>query len=163
LFLFTYLQTAHSQDAQEPNAASNSLRGTVINSVTREPIARALVATADNRFAEFTDDQGCFEFQLPRIESNSSSPAEGMAFYNVSAQLMARKPGFLDSGMSSAPPQSTAGDDITIALIPESLIVGRVNLPSSNQSDRDHGAGLQTAGARRPTLLGSRRECQHAL
>ena len=59
-----------------------------------------------------------------------------MAFYNVSAQLMARKPGFLDSGMSASPPRSTAGDDITIALVPESLIVGRVNLPSSNQSDR---------------------------
>ena len=141
VLVFLYLQPAHSryqlnQDAQDPNAASSSLRGTVINSVTREPIARALVATADNRFAEFTDDQGRFEFQLPRIESNPRSPAEGMAFYNVSAQLMARKPGFLDSGMSSSPPQSTAGDDITIALVPESLIVGRVNLPSSNQSDR---------------------------
>ena len=116
--------------------ASNSLRGTVINSVTREPIAHALVSSADNRFAAFTDDQGRFEFQLPRMESNPNSPAEGMAFYNVSAQLMARKPGFLDSGMSSSPPQSTVGDDITIALVPESLIVGRVNLPSSNQSDR---------------------------
>ena len=59
-----------------------------------------------------------------------------MTFYNVSAQLMARKPGFLDSGMSASPPQNTVGDDITIALVPESLIVGRVNLPSSNQSDR---------------------------
>ena len=57
---FLYLQPAHSQDAQNSNPASNSVRGTVINSVTREPIARALVATADNRFAEFTDDQGRF-------------------------------------------------------------------------------------------------------
>ncbi len=136
LLVFLYLQPAHSQDAQEPNAASNSVRGTVINSVSREPIARALVATADNRFAAFTDDQGRFEFALPRVETSPNSPAEGMAFYNVSAQLMARKPGFLDSGMSSSPPPSTAGDDITIALVPESLIVGRVNLPSSNQSDR---------------------------
>ncbi len=133
---FLYLQPAHSQDAQDPNAASNSVRGTVINSVTREPIARALVATADNRFAAFTDDQGRFEFQLPRMESDPNRPAEGMALYNVSAQLMARKPGFLDSGMSASPPRSAAGDDITIALVPESLIVGRVNLPSSNQSDR---------------------------
>jgi hypothetical protein len=112
------------------------VRGTVINSVTREPIAHALVATADNRFAAFTDDQGRFEFQLLKIESDPNRPADGKAFYNVSAQLMARKPGFLDSGMSSSPPQSTAGDDITITLVPESLIVGRVNLPSSNQSDR---------------------------
>ena len=131
---FLYLQLAHSQDA--PNPSSNSLRGIVINSVTREPIAHALVSSGDNRLAAFTDDQGRFEFPLPRMESNPKSPAEGMAFYNVSAQLMARKPGFLDSGMNSSPPQSTAGDDITIALVPESLIVGRVNLPSSNQSDR---------------------------
>src|SRR6185369_13647762 len=79
---------------------------------------------------------GRFEFQLPKIESDPNRPADGQAFYNVSTQLMARKPGFLDSGISSSPPQSTAGDDITIALVPESLIVGRVNLPSSNQSDR---------------------------
>ena len=130
------LQQAHSQDVQNPNPASASVRGTVINSVTREPIAHALVATADNRFAAFTDDQGRFEFQLLKMESDPNRPADGQAFYNVSAQLMARKPGFLDSGMSSSPPQSTAGDDITITLVPESLIVGRVNLPSSNQSDR---------------------------
>ena len=134
--VFLCLQPAHSQDAQNPNAALNSLRGTVINSVTREPIAHALVSSADNRFAAFTDDQGRFEFQLPQIETNSNRPVDGRAFYNVSAQLMARKPGFLDSGMSASPPQNTAGDDITIALVPESLIVGRVNLPSSNQSDR---------------------------
>ena len=134
--IFLYLPPAHSQDAQSPNTASASLRGTVINSVTREPIAHALVSSADNRLAAFTDDQGRFEFQLPRVEANPNKPAEGMTFYNVSAQLMARKPGFLDSGMNASPPQSTVGDDITIALVPESLIVGRVNLPSSNQSDR---------------------------
>ncbi|MGZ4730543.1 MAG: hypothetical protein ACXVZH_00230, partial [Terriglobales bacterium] len=112
------------------------MRGTVINSVTREPVARALVSTGDNRFAAFTDDQGRFEFQIPPIESNSNSPPDGLAFYNISGQLMARKPGFLNSGMSSSVPQNAVGDDITIALVPESLIVGQVNLPSSNQSDR---------------------------
>ncbi len=130
------LQPAHSQDAQNPNPSSNSVRGTVINSVTREPVARALVSTGDNRFAAFTDDQGRFEFQIPPIESNSNSPPDGLAFYNISGQLMARKPGFLNSGMSSSVPQNAVGDDITIALVPESLIVGQVNLPSSNQSDR---------------------------
>ncbi|MGH9552194.1 MAG: hypothetical protein ACRD3W_22600, partial [Terriglobales bacterium] len=141
VLVFLYLQPADSQDAQNqdaqnPNAASASLRGTVINSVTREPIAHALVSSADNRLAAFTDDQGRFEFQLPTIESNPNRPADGRAFYNFFAQLMARKPGFLDSGLSASPPQSSVGDDITIALVPESMIVGRVNLPSSNQSDR---------------------------
>jgi hypothetical protein len=111
------------------------LRGTVINSVTREPVARALVSSPDNRFATLTDDQGRFEFQLPRIESNPNIPTGGRAFYN--SQLMARKPGFLEPGnTTSYQLQNTGTDDITIALVPESLVVGRVNLPSSNQSDR---------------------------
>ena len=94
VLVFLYLQPAHSQDAQDPNPASNSVRGTVINSVTREPIAHALVSTADNRFAAFTDDQGRFEFQLPRMESDPNRPAEGMALYNVSAQLWPASPAF---------------------------------------------------------------------
>jgi hypothetical protein len=128
---------APTQDASSSHALSSSLRGTVINSVTREPIARALVFSPDNRFATFTNDQGHFEFQLPRIESNPNSPTGGPAFYSSSVQLMARKPGFLDPASWQAyNPQNAAPDDTTIALIPEALIVGRVNLPFSNQSDR---------------------------
>ncbi len=130
-------QISHAQDTPGSNELSSSLRGTVINSVTREPIARALVFSSDNRLAAFTDDQGHFEFLLQRTETNPNRPAEGMTFYNPAAQLMARKPGFFESGSSgSSPPQSAVSDDITIALVPEALIVGRVNLPSSNQSDR---------------------------
>ena len=132
----SYVPLNHAQDTPGSNQLS-SVRGTVINSVTREPIARALVFSSDNRLAAFTDDQGHFEFPLPRPETNPNRPAEGMTFYNPSAQLMARKPGFFESGNSgSSPPQMAVGDDITIALVPEALIVGRVNLPSSNQSDR---------------------------
>jgi hypothetical protein len=128
---------APTQDASSSHALSSSLRGTVINSVTREPIARALVFSPDNRFATFTNDQGHFEFQLPRIESNPNSPTGGPAFYSSSVQLMARKPGFLDPASWQAyNPQNAATDDTMIALIPEALIVRRVNLPSSNQSDR---------------------------
>jgi hypothetical protein len=130
-------QPAHAQDTPNSNASSSSLRGTVINSVTREPVARALVSSPDNRFAMFTDDQGHFEFQFPRIESNPNSPAGVRTFYNSSVQFMARKPGFLESGnTTSYQPQNAVADEMTIALIPESLIVGRVNLPSSNQFDR---------------------------
>src|SRR5438128_1910011 len=63
-------QPGYAQDTQGSNPPSSSLRGTVINSVTREPVARALVYSQDNRFAAFTDDQGHFEFEVPRIESN---------------------------------------------------------------------------------------------
>jgi hypothetical protein len=113
---------AHPQDTQGPaSSTSTRLRGTVINNVTREPVARALVFSPDNRFAKFTDDQGRFEFQLSRIDS---------------VQLMARKPGFLEGGSAGPHQPQSAADDMTITLIPESLIVGRVNLPSSNQFDR---------------------------
>jgi hypothetical protein len=125
-------QPAHSQETQ-----NSSLRGTVINSVTREPVARALVSSADNRLATFTDYQGHFEFQLPRVEPNPNRTAEGPALYNGSVQLMARKPGFLEpENIWSYQAQNAVTDDITIALIPESLINGRVSLPSSNQFDR---------------------------
>jgi hypothetical protein len=39
---------------------AQTVHGTVINSLTREPIARALVYSPDNRFATFTDSQGHF-------------------------------------------------------------------------------------------------------
>jgi hypothetical protein len=117
-------QPAHAQDVQNSNAPG-SLHGTVINRVTRAPIARALVVSTDNRFAAFSDDEGRFEFQLARTDPNGS------------AQLMASKPGFLDiDNRTYSQTQNGVHEDITIALTPESLIVGRVNLPSSNQFDR---------------------------
>ena len=121
--ILPYPQPAHTQDNESSKAPSSSLRGTVINSLTREPVARALVLSSDNRFATFTDDQGHFEFQFP-----STNPV----------QLMARKPGFLDFGKHSGfyQSQTAVAEDMTVALIPEALIVGRVNLPSSNQFDR---------------------------
>lgn len=135
LFLFSstlpYPQSAHAQDTGS-NTGSSSLHGTVINSVTREAVGHALVFSTDNRFAAFTDDQGHFEFQLPQMESSPNIPTIEVGF---SHQLVARKPGFLDHPQPFQP-QDAANNDLTIALTPESLIVGRVNLPSANQSDR---------------------------
>ena len=143
LFFFSstlpHPQPAHAQDTTGSNPSSSNLHGTVINSVTREGIGHALVFSPDNRFAAFTDDQGHFEFQLPRIESSSNLSTElgfSHGSNNASIQLMARKPGFLEPNWQTSQPQDALSDDTTIALVPESLIVGRVNLPSSNQSDR---------------------------
>src|SRR3984893_519107 len=143
LFFFSstlpHPQPAHAQDTTGSNPSSSNLHGTVINSVTREGIGHALVFSPDNRFAAFTDDQGHFEFQLPRIESSSNLSTElgfSHGSNNASIQLMARKPGFLESNWQTSQPQDALSDDTTIALVPESLIVGRVNLPFSNQSDR---------------------------
>jgi hypothetical protein len=101
---------------------SISVRGTVINTVTRQPIGHALVISGDNRYAAFSDDSGGFEFQVPGSQQT---------------QFTARKPGFFDAeDRSMFEQQNAAAHEITLSLVPESLIVGRVNLPSSNQFDR---------------------------
>src|SRR4029079_4318378 len=89
---------AHSQNAQSPDPPT-SPPGPVINSVTRDPIAHALVFSTDNRLAGFTDDQGRFEFQLPQSDSTSSVSPGGQAFYSGSVQLDVRKPGFIQSAI----------------------------------------------------------------
>jgi hypothetical protein len=52
------------------------------------------------------------------------------------AQLMARKPGFLNdqNGIHNLP-QDIAGEELTIPLTPEALVLGRVVLPTSEPSD----------------------------
>jgi hypothetical protein len=130
----------------------NTVRGVVVNSVTREPIGRALVYSPDNRFATLTDDQGHFEFELPEVSTATGSAGSyetvsregvsysGNLYANFPAVLIARKPGFLSSdrqgGIFVHAPTVVIGKDVTIALVPEARIVGRVALPSSNASDR---------------------------
>lgn len=121
---------------------SNVIRGVVINSVTREPVGRALVVSSDNRYATFTDEQGQFEFAILSQEADSAivsfaeANASGVTSFRPSSgpmlpySLMARKPGFL--GLEQANVVSVVpGKDVTIELVPEARIVGRVLLPNS--------------------------------
>jgi hypothetical protein len=77
---------AHSQDTMsldtQGSTPSISVRGTVINTVTRQPIGHALVISGDNRYAAFSDDSGGFEFQVPGSQQT---------------QFTARKPGLFDA------------------------------------------------------------------
>ena len=110
------------------DSTKSTITGTVINAVTRAPVPRALVSSPDNRYAKLTDSSGHFEFSIEK-ETDTTSGANAM--YNgrtlaVGDQvwLTARKPGFLtesDEGATASP-----GQDATIALTPEALIVGRV-------------------------------------
>jgi hypothetical protein len=154
-----------AQNTQVENKP-DSIRGVVVNSVTREPIGRALVYSPDNRFGTMTDSEGRFEFTFAQAETNNnqqgeSEPAEtsgtrtsvncvdssctsvrssSSSFSyqrtNGPEQLMARKPGFLidQKGIQTAQSE-TAGREVTIPLTPESLVVGRVVLPTSEASD----------------------------
>jgi hypothetical protein len=122
---------------------SDIIRGTVLNSVTHEPIGRALVFSPDSHFATMTDDQGRFQFVLPapvvsrpktaqhqiQPKENASLPASDRP-----SQLMARKPGFLESDIPQSSGIGLEQKEVTLSLTPEALIVGRVAL--SDDADR---------------------------
>ncbi|HEX3351706.1 MAG TPA: hypothetical protein VHS34_02700 [Terriglobales bacterium] len=135
---------ASAQDQQA--GAGDTIRGTVLNSLTREPISKALVYSPDNRFAAMTDDQGRFEFAVPQAAARPPGAVlvagglQRMRSYGLNAlpTLTARKPGFLssDSGQVENSASGSGAHDVTILLTPEALIVGRVVLPTSEPPDR---------------------------
>jgi hypothetical protein len=145
LLLAACLTVAPQVSPQEPpeTRQPQTVHGIVVNGITHEPIGRALVYSPDNRFATMTDSQGRFEF--PAGESDSSahpgantsssfSYSEGMGpvvMSNGSSVLLARKPGFL-TDQNQEFENLQPGEEITLSLIPEALIVGRVILPSSD-------------------------------
>ena len=109
-----------------------------MNSVTREPVARALVSSRDQRLATMADEQGHFELTMPQPPINPGQEGQvvtsGMQFAmtlsNYSGMLMAFKPGFLNAQRNPNANQVTNnGKEFTIAMLPEALIVGRVVLP----------------------------------
>lgn len=105
--------------AQEADKAQSKVHGVVINSVTHEPVGRALVYSWDDRFATVTDSEGHFEFAW-------SSGVAGMV-----SSLTARKPSFLDDPNERRQVEPSPGSEVTIPLVPEGLIKGRVILSTS--------------------------------
>src|SRR5258708_25797510 len=148
-FLFFFLAfaclRATRSSAQSASGNTDTIRGMVINSVTREPISRALVFSPDNRFATLTNSEGRFEFTLPKADpapeggSDSNSPITSRqpGVSNRPYMLIARKPGFLpDTNNRGQNLQNEETlQDLTLALIPESLIAGTVPLPTSEAPD----------------------------
>jgi len=125
--------------AQDSPAEAQKLtiKGVVLNALTREPVARALVSSPDNRFATLTDDQGRFEFSLPQPAPDPASSSTDLQSASLqvssaivlSSILTARKPGFLDPQRHPEIPNvNPANDELTLTLVPEALIVGRVAL-----------------------------------
>jgi hypothetical protein len=131
--------------AQSISDNTDTIRGIVINSVTHEPITRALVFSPDNRFATLSNSEGRFDFTLQKVDSapdggsGSTTPVGDpiqSSTPNRPYMLMARKPGFLADAYSQAQNlQNEAMKDFTLALTPESLIVGAVTLPTSEPPD----------------------------
>jgi len=67
--------------AQQPGGGAATektvLRGTVVNSVTHQPIGRALVKSTDGRFATMTNERGQFEMRFKEKKSGAGSGAGG--------------------------------------------------------------------------------------
>lgn len=137
--------TAARSSAQSTSENADPIRGIVINSVTREPIARALVSSPDNRFAALTNSEGRFEFTLAKAASEGGPDsnrlgdgrmqAGGSSAYTLN-MLIARKPGFLtEPSQPSNNLHDVASKDVTLALIPEAVIAGTVTLPTSEAPD----------------------------
>src|ERR1700730_9929095 len=80
------------------------VRGVVINSVTHEPISRALVLSPDNSFAAMTDDRGHFEFTFTPVQPertttfDASVPQPNQSFQDPTpsrpSTALATRPGF---------------------------------------------------------------------
>jgi len=126
-----------AQDGASENQQKKTIRGIVVNSVTREPVSRALVFSADHRLATMTDEQGHFELTLPQPLQGAAGNAQvAIVMSNYSSGLMAFKPGFLDSRRNGMFNHVTSNEkELTITMVPEARIVGQVALPP-NTGDR---------------------------
>ncbi len=107
------------------DSTKSTISGTVINAVTRAPIPRALVTSSDNRYAMLTDSSGHFEFSVEKQADNGTTSYNGRVLATGDqVWLTARRPGFLAEGVEGV--TATPGQETTMALSPEALIVGRV-------------------------------------
>lgn len=118
----------HAQDDADSGSAQHQtypVRGSVINTVTHEPVARALVTfSGEATGSMLTDSEGRFEF--------SSVPA-GRCI------LQARRPGFFAKGAGQDAYQSfpvgPKNEDVTLALEPAGSITGHAVLSTSDPGD----------------------------
>lgn len=149
-----YCGSAFQLPAQSSSAFNevDHVRGVVINSVTREPVSRAVVSSPDNGFAAMTDDRGRFEFIFPRPEPAPTVPfvdssqtqdqpqsviRRAIHAANPPSQLIARKIGYLAATEATDISQSaSAHADVTIVLVPESRIIGHVVIPGWDGSEK---------------------------
>lgn len=138
---------ARAQPGQTQDEDSYTIYGKVVNSVTRAAVPRALVFSTDNHYAKLTDEEGHFEFkvQQPKSDQNAGSQTVYSTFSGpgtvVSSVittggviLIARKPGYFQSvpGQPSPNADREIPAEVTIELVPEALVTGRVNLASND-------------------------------
>jgi hypothetical protein len=113
------LSPLHAQTS--PTTAT--LHGTVVNSVTHQPIARALVSLDQYSQATLTDNEGRFTFD--NIPAGQTT-------------LSAKRPGYAsdDSGATNHDTVTVGADaDLTLQLVPQSSITGELIFPNDDAPD----------------------------
>jgi hypothetical protein len=135
-FCLRVATVASAQVLPPTNSQTETIQGTVVNSLTHEPIGRALVYSPDQRFATMTDSEGHFSLTFPAsstVEAKSRGDRVPAPAPSGPESLDAKKPGFLTSGGIE---KLSGNEELTISLIPGAVITGRVVLPSSDAPDR---------------------------
>jgi hypothetical protein len=110
---------APAQSPAGEGARLYPVRGVVLNRLTREPIARALVENI--AAAVLTDGEGRFELDLP----------QGVT------QISVRRPGYNSRGQESGHAVNVAANmaELTFTLTPEASITGHVALSTGESAD----------------------------
>jgi hypothetical protein len=133
LALLMWMSTGVNLASAQTADKMDRIRGIVINRVTRAPVAHALVTSTDQRLAGFSDSEGRFEFVLAESPSGNSDTNSDV---RASRFLLARKPGYLaENASGSATPASAAGGQVTLLLVPEAVIMGKISLPNAEAPD----------------------------
>ena len=125
-----------------------TVRGRVLNKVTKEPIPRALVTTVGDEYAVMTDDRGQFEMKFSErldheqgvgnvVGSRLVTGDGGMVAiprFGTAGTFQAKKPGFLENRYPAIGrvDHKSREMEATIYLVPEALIVGRLTVPGSD-------------------------------
>lgn len=122
--------------AAQDSAASYAVRGVVLDRVSGQPIARAVVdADAD---AALTDNDGRFELNLP----------------GGTRQINVRRPGYGSRGRGTGHAVTVGANmpDLTFYLTPDALITGHVTLSTGDEAD-----GIRIMAYRKRSVNGRER------
>jgi Carboxypeptidase regulatory-like domain len=111
--------------AQENSGRTYEVRGAVINSLTHEPVARALVTIAgETNSSQLTDSEGRFDF--PQVPAGRSI-------------VEAKRPGFFGTGSGRDLYQAIVvgpnSPDHVLALEPAGSITGQIGTPAAESVD----------------------------
>src|SRR3974390_1623636 len=89
-----------------------TLRGRVLNTVTNEPVGRALVVMRVENAATFTDDRGQFELKIPEKKDagDGSTGTTRIMLATRSGFLEARKAGFIEGQRMATLPFATGSE-----------------------------------------------------